>query len=85
MNPKEWTRVNLIAEIRQTRRDYGRPQLKGLDRIRKYVLYKHFLREISFDPCEYALDMNVCMNCTQKDISKLAKESLPEIVEKKAG
>lgn len=48
-------------------------------------MYKFFLRELSFDPCEYALDVNVCMKCTQKDIYRLAKESLPEIVEGKAG
>lgn len=30
MNPKEWTRIGLIMEIRQVWRDYGRPQLKGL-------------------------------------------------------
>ena len=52
MNPKEWTRIGLIMEIRQVWRDYGRPQLKGLDRVRKCVLYKFFLRELSFDPCE---------------------------------
>ena len=85
MNPKEWTRIGRIMEIRQVWRDYGRPQLKGLDRVRKCVLYKFFLRELSFDPCEYALDVNVCMKCTQKDIYRLAKESLPEIVEGKAG
>lgn len=42
MNPKEWTRIGLIMEIRQVWRDYGRPQLKGLDRVRKCVLYKFF-------------------------------------------
>ena len=56
MNPKVWTRIGLIMEIRQVWRDYGRPQLKGLDRVRKCVLYKFFLRELSFDPCEYALE-----------------------------
>ena len=85
MNPKEWTRIGLIMEIRQVWRDYVRPQLKVLDRVRKCVLYKFFLRELSFDPCEYALDVNVCMKCTQKDIYRLAKESLPEIGEGKAG
>lgn len=44
MNPKEWTRIGLIMEIRQVWRDYGRPQLKGLDRVRKCVVVRQIKR-----------------------------------------
>lgn len=79
-----WSKNLLIKEIRQIRTEHGRRELKGLQRMKKQVLQNYFLREISFAPGEYALNINACLEITAEDLKRLAKASLPEVIREKA-